>query len=63
MHGPIARFGEVFENTSVMLEILEDEIYSGKYKPAERMVEREIADRLGFSRVPVREALIILERW
>ena len=46
-----------------VLEILEDEIFSGKYKPGERLVEREIAGRLGVSRVPVREALITLERW
>ena len=46
-----------------VLEILEDEILSGKYKPGERLVEREIAARLGVSRVPVREALITLERW
>jgi DNA-binding GntR family transcriptional regulator len=45
------------------LEILEDEILSGKYKPGERLIEREIANRLGVSRVPIREALITLERW
>ena len=46
-----------------VLEILEDEIFSGTYKPGDRLVEREIADRIGVSRVPVREALITLERW
>ena len=46
-----------------VLEILEDEIFSGKYKPGDRLVEREVADRIGVSRVPVREALISLERW
>ena len=46
-----------------VLEILEDEIFSGKYKPGDRLVEREVADRIGVSRVPVREALITLERW
>ena len=46
-----------------ILEILEDEILSGKFKPGERLIEREIANRLGVSRVPVREALFTLERW
>ena len=46
-----------------VLEIIEDEILSGKYRPGDRLIEREIAVRLGVSRVPVREALITLERW
>jgi DNA-binding GntR family transcriptional regulator len=46
-----------------VLEILEDDILSGKFRPGERLVEREMAARLGVSRVPVREALITLERW
>ncbi len=46
-----------------VLEILEEEIFSGTYKPGDRLVEREVADRIGVSRVPVREALITLERW
>ena len=45
-----------------VLKILEDEILSGKYKPGDRLVEREIAERLGVSRIPVREALFSLER-
>jgi DNA-binding GntR family transcriptional regulator len=45
-----------------VLKILEDEILSGRYKPGDRVVEREIAERLGVSRIPVREALLALER-
>ena len=46
-----------------VLKILENEILSGNYKPGGRLIEREIAERLGVSRVPVREALMSLERW
>jgi len=46
-----------------VLNYLEKEIMSGRYKPGDRLVEREIAEGLGVSRVPVREALIMLERW
>ena len=46
-----------------VFKILEEEILSGKYKPGDRLIEREIAERLGISRIPVREALLSLERW
>lgn len=46
-----------------VFKILEEEILSGKYKPGDRLIEREIAERLGISRIPVREALLRLERW
>ena len=46
-----------------VLEILEDEILSGKFQPGQRLVEREIGAQLGVSRVPVREALFTLEKW
>jgi DNA-binding GntR family transcriptional regulator len=46
-----------------VFKILEEEILSGKYKPGDRLIEREIADRLEISRIPVREALLSLERW
>lgn len=38
-----------------------DAIESGVYKPGERLVESELAERLGVSRTPVREALQRLE--
>jgi DNA-binding GntR family transcriptional regulator len=37
-------------------------IVAGSLKPNERLVEREIADQLGVSRTPVREALFQLQR-
>jgi len=45
-----------------VLRVLEEEILSGKYKPGNRLVEREIAEHLGVSRIPVREALQTLIR-
>lgn len=41
---------------------LESLIITGALKPGERLVESELADRLGVSRGPVREALQLLER-
>ncbi len=38
-----------------------DAIDAGLYKPGDRLVESELADRLGVSRTPVREALQRLE--
>jgi DNA-binding GntR family transcriptional regulator len=47
--------------THEVVKILEGAILSGDFKPNERLVEREIAQKLGISRVPVREALIQLK--
>jgi DNA-binding GntR family transcriptional regulator len=47
--------------THEVVKILEGAILSGDFKPNERLVEREIAEKLGISRVPVREALIQLK--
>lgn len=41
---------------------LRDDIVSGRYPPGALIAERAVADALGLSRVPVREALIQLER-
>jgi DNA-binding GntR family transcriptional regulator len=47
-----------FEPESVrVVRRLRDEIVSGIRRPGDRLVEREIADELGVSRVPVRDAL------
>lgn len=41
---------------------LRDAILAGEFKPGERLVELTIAEQLGVSRAPVREALSALER-
>jgi len=43
-------------------EYLREEILNGKIKAGERLVESDLADRIGTSRTPVREALHTLER-
>ncbi|MBO4260299.1 GntR family transcriptional regulator [Streptomyces griseorubiginosus] len=40
-----------------VLASLRQEIISGRLGPGDRLVERELAERLGVSRVPVREAI------
>ncbi|WP_223281314.1 GntR family transcriptional regulator [Streptomyces antnestii] len=40
-----------------VLAELRQEIIDGRLRPGDRLVERELADRLGVSRVPVREAI------
>ena len=41
--------------------ILRTEIFSGRLKPGEPMPERLLAEQLGVSRTPVREALFTLQ--
>ncbi|MFE3653138.1 GntR family transcriptional regulator [Streptomyces sp. NPDC059152] len=43
-----------------VLEGLRDGIATGRFKPGDRLVERDLADGFGVSRVPVREAIRIL---
>ena len=43
-------------------ETLRTRIASGELAPGTRVVERQVAEQLGVSRVPVREALRVLER-
>jgi DNA-binding GntR family transcriptional regulator len=43
-------------------EYLREEILNGKIKSGDRLVETDLADRIGTSRTPVREALHTLQR-
>jgi|YelNatPaOPRAMG01_1025707.scaffolds.fasta_scaffold89749_2 DNA-binding GntR family transcriptional regulator len=45
-----------------VMEYLRQEMESGNLKPGERINEKEICQKLGISRTPIREALIQLER-
>ncbi|SEQ53836.1 DNA-binding transcriptional regulator, GntR family [Streptomyces sp. yr375] len=51
---PIEPIGAVRER---VLGTLRQEIISGRLRPGDRLVERELADRFDVSRVPVREAI------
>lgn len=43
-------------------DLLRDNIVNGHIRPGTRLIERQLAELLGISRVPVREALIQLEQ-
>ncbi len=44
-----------------IVEFIKDSVVSGRLKPGERVPEQEIADNLGISRTPIREAFRQLE--
>ena len=46
----------------VVFNNLRDAILKGELKPGERLLENQLADKLGVSRTPVREALRMLEQ-
>ncbi len=52
---------EARTGTKDAYELILDAIDEGTYRPGDRMVESELADRLGVSRTPIREALQRLE--
>ena len=45
----------------MVTEKLRQEIYVGNLKPGEELVQEKISEQLGVSRMPVREALLLLE--
>ncbi|WP_430884527.1 GntR family transcriptional regulator [Fusibacter sp. JL216-2] len=47
--------------TSIIFEKIREDILNGMYNPGEKIVEAKLADELGVSRTPVREALKQLE--
>jgi DNA-binding GntR family transcriptional regulator len=59
---PLAKASPTYRDLSdwVVLRLL-DSIRSGAMRPGQRLVERDIAERLGVSRAPVRDALHKLE--
>lgn len=48
-------------SSSKVLEQLRDLILEGEYKPKKRLVEGQLAEKLGVSRTPIRQALTMLE--
>jgi DNA-binding GntR family transcriptional regulator len=55
-------FGGSSTRTDHAVHCLRAEILGGKVSPGDRLAESVVGKRLGVSRVPVREALVILER-
>jgi DNA-binding GntR family transcriptional regulator len=47
--------------TYQVYKLLKQQIASGRFRPGERIYEKVLAQRLGISRTPVREALLKLE--
>ena len=45
----------------VVFNTLRDAILTGKLEPGERLMENQLAEKLGVSRTPIREALRMLE--
>ena len=45
----------------VVFNTIKDGILSGRLRPGERLLENQLAEELGVSRTPIREALRMLE--
>src|SRR3954447_2231049 len=54
--------GPAPSNVDLALEAIRDAIVAGRLRPGERIKEIPLAQELGFSRAPVRDALRLLER-
>jgi DNA-binding GntR family transcriptional regulator len=55
------KISEVKQLRDIIFEHLKQEILDGKIKPDDRLIERDIAEKLNVSRTPIREALRKLE--
>ena len=59
-NAPLPRI-ETESITQKAQRLIGDHVLSGQLKPGTRLVESQLADQLGVSRAPVREALLALE--
>ena len=59
--GAVLRSTEERPGPSGVFERLRRMIIEGEYAPDERLIEEQLADRLGVSRTPIRQALTMLE--
>ena len=62
MSSELRRRGPAPSNVDLALEAVRDALVSGRLRPGERIKEIPLAEALGFSRAPVRDALRLLER-
>ena len=62
MSSELRRRGPAPSNVDLALDAIRDAIVTGRLRPGERIKEIPLADELGFSRAPVRDALRLLER-
>ena len=46
------------ERLDPILRVIEEDIVAGKMRPGQRLDERTLAQRFGFSRTPIREVLV-----
>jgi len=56
---------EKIQKTSLrdqIINVIRDAIVEGKFKPGEKISEQELAEQLGVSRTPIREAIQILQQ-
>jgi DNA-binding GntR family transcriptional regulator len=58
----LAPLGIATSRSDLVVESIKAAILTGELKPNELLVERRIAEQLGISKTPVREALIVLMR-
>ncbi len=58
----MATGGEQAAKRDAVRDAIRDRVISGQLSPGSRLVERQLAEQLNVSRVPVREALRALER-
>lgn len=62
MAGPVADVASIRTNLKeVVADHIRNLIFSGQLRPEQKIDQDEIAERLGVSKLPVREALIMLE--